>query len=157
MFKKELIFIIAIIFVITVSGGYGLIPPLSDKELEEESDLIIKGFVLGVLKTGKSTSDKWERHHFNSWVRIDKVYKGDAVVKSSIVVNWTDYIFTGKDKDHIGGPSGISLYPGETVKLYLKFNKSTGSYYGDRWNCAEKISGKGGKLPQKIGDHISVK
>ena len=148
-----LVFLITLQIVLLVTGGHALIPPLSEKELEE-SDIIIEGYVLGVLKTGVTGTDKWDKHHYNAFVRIDKIYKGDLPVNTGIVVRWTGFVYTGKEKDHVGGPSGITLYPGERAKLFLKYS-SQGYYYAERWNSAETISGGNGKVPEKPGEYVS--
>jgi hypothetical protein len=138
---------------IFLNRGYSLIPPLSDEELQA-SDIIVEGKVLGCLLVNEQEDEKWRVRTYHSWVLIQKSIKGNVKQNQSIIVRWSDYYYVGKEEGFVGGPSDISVYPGNVLKMYLMLNKESGYYYGERWNSVEKLKSSSQKPPVKPGNII---
>ena len=126
-----------------------LIPPLDEKELKD-CDLIIEGKVLACILLNIEQNYPHNKYRYQSWIKINKIIKSNKQELKTIIVAWNDYEFIGDEDGFVGGPSDITLHPGEEVKLYLNERAEWGFYTAPRWNSAQVIGGKAKSLPQEI-------
>ncbi len=152
--------IIAVVaLIILTSSAFALIPPTPKDELVKLSSLIIVGKVIGTVLVNIDNDGRWETKTYQSWVIVQKTLKGRVKPNRTIIVEWHDYTYVGKERNIVGGPSDISAYPGTIIKLYLQMDKNTGEYYAaGEWNSVEPIKTfKVVDLPNKVGEWVFVR
>lgn len=101
-------------------------PPMSEAEIDRQSDAAVVADVLGVACEATSESV----NYYGVWVQIEKVLKGDLKANETLLLRCAT----------IGPRAGgihVVMYPGQRVKLYLN-NDSNGSY--NVWHQDGKIT-----------------
>ena len=121
--------------------------PFSTEELYEQSNVIAKVKVLGVIKIG-------EQHNatrYQAWLKIIKPIKGQVKNNETIIVNWSLL-----HKKLIGGWE-VSYYPGEILKTHLIWDRQEKTYRTLSWDSVrvlKKASPSHGSLPKETGNMI---
>ncbi len=141
LYIKFLLFFIFISSSLYTIESNALPAPLSNEQLNQQSDLIAKVNVLGVTRVGYTH----KVIKFQAWLQIIKTIKGKAQINDTILVTW--YRF---DKKLIGSWE-IAYYPGEKLITYLVWDNKEKAYKNLSWNSVKKIKSIGKKLPIKNG------
>lgn len=118
----------------------GLLPPYSDKMLEEESDAIVEGYVLGVVKAEEWMEGKWHYERYHAWLYVTKDEKKKLTLPTTLEVTWKEKEWTDKNKNHPLVEDDEAHYAtGEKVKAYLKYNEMLRAYRTVHWNGKERL------------------
>ncbi len=141
LYIKFLLFFIFISSSLYTIESNALPAPLSNEQLNQQSDLIAKVNVLGVTRVGYTH----KAIKFQAWLQIIKTIKRKAQINDTILVTW--YRF---DKKLIGSWE-IAYYPGEKLITYLVWDNKEKAYKNLSWNSVKKIKSIGKKLPIKNG------
>jgi len=99
-------------------GAVALIPPLSNKELLRQSDIIVEGVVSRIDKVGTVFHDHcygWQKHL--AVILVERVVKG-AQNLTSIGVEYDTRVIN--DKGCVGGRDSYTLMKGHRYLMYLK-------------------------------------
>ena len=141
LYIKFLLFFIFLSSPLYTIESNALPTPLSNQQLNQQSDLIAKVKVLGVTRVGYTN----KAIKFQAWLKIIKTIKGKAEVNDTILVTWHRF-----DKKLIGSWE-IAYYPGEKLITYLVWDNNEKAYKNISWNSVKKIQSTNKKLPIKDG------
>ena len=126
---------------------FALPAPLSSEELYQQSDVIAKVKVLGVVKVEepKATSQH-ETDKYQAWLKVLQVIKGKIHNNYTIIVTWNRV-----HKKMIGGWE-VNYYPNEELITHLIWDEQNKTYKTLSWNSAEITKPSTNKLlPTDIG------
>jgi hypothetical protein len=122
------------------SSALATLPPMSQAELEERSDLIVEATVRQIEKVGQGREDHcygWQ--DYRATLAVNKTEKGDATL-TTIHVRYADIV--NNDKGCVGGSTAYSLTLGAQYHLYLK-RDTDGDYIFINWAGVKQIVEKG--------------
>lgn len=119
-------------------------PPMSQKEMDENSDAVAVVDVLGVVCERLESGGGW----YTAWVQVKEVIKGDLQVNSTFITHFTRL-----------GPKlagvNVVLHPGERVRVCLTNEGGPEVYnvwHQDGWKVVRQS--RNPALPGKVGDVI---
>ena len=114
-----------------------LIPPLSEQELNKQSDVIIDGVVSAVEKVDKVFYDNcygWQKHR--AFVLVEKTVKGTGL-PTAIRVEYDTRVIN--DKNCVGGRDSYTLAKGKRYRMHLKAVKDRPNHYSFfHWMCLKE-------------------
>lgn len=139
--------------VVLAAGVLGLVvgrtaraalPPMSQKEMEENSDAVAVVDVLGVVCERLESGGGW----YTAWVQVKEVIKGDLQVNNTFITHFTRL-----------GPKlagvNVVLHPGERIRVCLANDGSPDVYnvwHQDGWKVVRQS--RNPALPGKVGEVI---
>lgn len=127
-------------FMFFIPPVMGLIPPYSDKMLENEADAVVEAHVLGVVKAEEWIEKKWHYERYHAWLYVTKDYKGKLKTPTTLEVTWKEKEWTAPEENHpLVEDDEAHYYPGEKVKAYLKYSETLRAYRTVHWNGKEKL------------------
>lgn len=134
---------------------WALIPPLSEEELIEKSEVIVEGKILGVILNHIKKQDIWEYRYYTAWMKIEKVLKGEFSSNDTIQIGWEKKKYLGEEREKpIGGTFQPDYYPQERVKAYLRWNSRKRDWQTIHWNGKISLNEVPKILPEKLGQAI---
>lgn len=115
-------------FCLVSFSALAMLPPLTNKELEAESNIIVLGEVTSIDKTGeKEKNNAASKTGFVAALRVDKVIKGSP--KNELKIKFWDYDYK---PGYTGGADHVH-HVGEKGKFYLSCNDA-GECRLSHWN-----------------------
>jgi hypothetical protein len=130
-------------------------PPLDDKELRRQSDLVATVHVLAVscIDVRRVSSDAGGQEQsaalgtYQAWAQLVEVEKGDEKPQQTLLITWRE-----RSPFKLGG-SAVAYFPGEVVNTHLIWNAEERSYRSTHWNAKDepKIKRTGGLPAKKAG------
>lgn len=154
-FLSIVIFSAVILLFFQSEKALALPTPLSKKELEEKSELIIEGEVLGVILNNIQTDKNWEYYYYTAWIKTEKVLKGNLSYNDTVQIGWKKKRWLGEEKERpIGGAFEPDYYPREKVRAYLKQSDNKEILTTIYWNGKIPLNEVPKILPEKSGEVI---
>ena len=127
---------------ISKAVSHGALPPISDAELEAQSDAIAVVDVLGVVC---HSTESWG-NRYGAWVRVQKIVKGELIENETFVL---DFVKLGPQS----GGVEVLMYPGQRLKLYLRNNDGVPeAWHQDGKKIVADVPRAAQVLPQKAGE-----
>jgi hypothetical protein len=128
--------------------------PMSDADLQKNSDVIASVRVLAVACTGQVSTTRDKVPTYQAWLSIVKATKGAVKERETVLVQWQDV------PKGIVGPWKVEYFPGEEVTTYLKWDAEKRVYTTTWWNAKGKPTRPADfeeKLPTQPGMVLTMK
>ena len=147
---KFVLILICSIIVFSIKESFALPAPLSAKQLYEQSDIIAKVKVLGVVKVKNKvagTENEYNSNKYQAWLKMLQVTKGNVQNNHTIIVTWN------RANKKMLGSWEVNYYPNEELITHLVWDDLEKTYKTLSWNSAKRIKSSQNKLPTK--DEVS--
>lgn len=131
-------------------------PPFSEEELVAESDLIVEGKVLGVVRVNERVEGDWKHETYRAWLFVTGVKKGNREAPTTVEVSWNERDWAGKGTSPVGGPYEINYRPGEFVRAYLKYSENRSAYMTVHWNGKMELEQEKFLVPSKVSINLDA-
>jgi hypothetical protein len=119
-------------------------PPMTQKEMDENSEAVAIVDVLGVVCDRTENGGAW----YTGWIQVKEVIKGDLEVNSTLITHFT------RLGPRLAGVN-VVLHPGERVRVCLNNDGGADTYnvwHQDGWKVVRQS--RNPALPAKPGDVV---
>jgi hypothetical protein len=125
--------LVAVAACLVIVGRSAALPaPMSDADLEKNSDVIATVRVLAVACTGQADAGSQKVLVYQAWLSVVRVQKGAVKDKQTVLVQWQDV------PKGLIGPWKVEYLPGEEVTTHLKWDADKRVYTSTWWNAKSK-------------------